>query len=142
MSLPGSKYGGHMDSAVESMQTVAEVREDAMRLLSLLVGLVLGFFVAAWFYGAGGALTIAGKEIGPDILAHVRSHGSGRTIEPGAKPDSPRVGSPDEPSDSSGSTSNSPPSGSTQNTPPSTVGDNSPPSGIGGNAYITVRWPK
>jgi hypothetical protein len=67
-----------------------------MRVLSLLVGLVLGFFVAAWFYGAGGALTIAGKQIGPDILM---LGDSGRTLEPASAPSSPPVGSPDEPSE-------------------------------------------
>lgn len=66
-----------------------------------MVGLVLGFFVAAWFYGAGGALAIAGKQIGPDILmlGDVHSEGSGRTVEPASAPSSPRVGPPEEPSE-------------------------------------------
>ncbi|WP_416192853.1 hypothetical protein [Nitrobacter sp. TKz-YC01] len=77
-------------------------------VLSLLVGLVLGFFVAAWFYKAGGALVIAGKQIGPDILllGDVHSEGSGRTVEPGAPAASPRAGSPDDPSESEAAAQN------------------------------------
>jgi hypothetical protein len=103
-----------------------------MRFLSLIVGLVLGFLAAAWFYGAGGALTIAGRQIGPDIVLHeeVHSQGSGRIVEPGSAPPS---ASPGEPSDGSGSGANTPPSGSTANTPPS---------GVGYNSYVTLRWPK
>jgi hypothetical protein len=97
---------------------------------------VLGFLAAAWFYGAGGALTIAGKQIGPDIVLHedVHSQGSGRTVEPGSALGG-AVGSPDGPSDDSGGSPsyNSPPSASVQKTEKPL---------IGGNSYIQLRWPK
>jgi hypothetical protein len=115
----------------ESVQTVNESVEDAMRVvLSLLVGLVVGFFVAAWFYKAGGALVIAGKQIGPDIqlLGDVHSEGSGRTVEPGSAPVPPRVGSPDDPSEAG-----------TQNEA-GAQSDEKPLRRY--NQYFKFRWPK
>jgi hypothetical protein len=140
MSLPGIEYGSHMDSAVESMQTAAKHRGDAMRFLSLIVGLVLGFLAAAWFYGAGGALAIAGRQIGPDIVLHeeVHSQGSGRTIV-GAPDGSSGFGTPSGSSGSAGASSDSPPSESAQEQPLS--GPNEKPVS-GGNSYIQLRWPK
>jgi hypothetical protein len=95
-----------------------------MRVLSLVVGLLLGFFFAAWFYGAGGALVIDGKKIGPDILllGDVHSEGSGRTVEPGSAPVSPRVGSPDEPSEAGAQNKEKPVRSE--------------------NQYFKIRWPK
>jgi hypothetical protein len=113
-----------MDTGGGSVQTVPEGMEDAMRVLSLVVGLVVGFFVAAWFYGAGGALVIAGKQIGPDILTlgDVHSEGSGRTVEPGSAPSSPSVGSTDEPSQAGSQNKEKPVRGE--------------------NPYFKIRWPK
>jgi len=34
-------------------------------MLGILVGLVVGFGAAAWFYGNGGAIIVAGHAIGP-----------------------------------------------------------------------------
>ena len=106
-----------------------------MRVLSLIVGLLLGFVIAAGFYGGGGALTIAGKQIGPDIVLQgdVHSEGSGRTVEPGSAPSSPRVGSPDETSESGNPNYNSPPPVSTKKTEKPLSGENS---------YFKIRWPK
>jgi hypothetical protein len=120
--------------ATESVQTVQEGLEDAMKVLSLLLGVVLGFVIAAGFYGGGGALTIAGKQIGPDILAQgdVHSEGSGRTVEPGAAVGIPPVGSADEPSEAGNPNYNSP--------PPSTQKAEKPLSGE--NSYFKIRWPK
>jgi hypothetical protein len=93
-----------------------------MRFLSLIVGLVLGFLAAAWFYGAGGALTIAGRQIGPDIQPYNVVTG-------------PHNGSSGKPADASAegeSPGSEPPAASAQEKP-STVVD---------NAYVTLRWPK
>lgn len=45
-----------------------------MKFVTLIVGLVFGFLFAAWFYDAGGALVIAGKQIEPDVLASPYFH--------------------------------------------------------------------
>jgi hypothetical protein len=119
-----------MVPATESLQTVLEGLEEAMRVLSLIVGLLLGFVIAAGFYGGDGALTIAGRQIGPDILAQgdVHSEGSGRTVEPGIPP----VGSADEPTEVGNPNYNSPPAG-TQNKEKPLSGENS---------HFKIRWPK
>ncbi len=106
-----------------------------MRVLSLLLGVVLGFVIAAGFYGGGGALTIAAKQIGPDILLQgdVHTEGSGRTVEPGSAPSSPRVGSLDDTSEGGVPTANSPPAVTQKNTAPSTIGNRS---------IFQVRLPK
>jgi hypothetical protein len=123
-----------MVPATESLQTAAESLEDAMRVVSLLLGIVLGFIIAAGFYGGGGAITIAGKQIGPDILLQgdVHSEGSGRTVEPGAAIGIPPVGSADEPVEVGNPNYNSPKIESQNKEKPLS----------GENSYFKVRWPK
>ena len=100
-----------------------------MRLLSLIVGLVLGFLGAAWFYGAGGALVIAGKQIGPDILQPNSVGGSVPAVT-GNSGDGKRFTNGGGAGFTGGSGS------------PSSAGANAPPSGVTENSLIQLRWPK
>jgi len=100
-----------------------------MKLVSLIVGIVLGFFIAAWFYGEGGALVVAGKQIGPDIVEAGSSGEKGAVNNPAVTGNSTPV-----------VTGNSAPLSGGNSLPLS--GGNVPPSGVAGNSFITVRWPK
>jgi hypothetical protein len=149
-----------MDSVGESLQTAAI--DGGIRFLSLIVGLGLGFLAAAWFYGAGGALTIAGRQIGPDILqqADFTSNSSAVTTdhppEAGGSPSYNSAGSPSYNSAGSPSPSStladekgavSKRETGTVNTP-AVTGNSSPAVTknnvpfLTGNSYIQLRWPK
>jgi hypothetical protein len=143
--------------------------EDSMKLvLAIVVGLVLGFAGAAWFYGHGGAIIVAGHAIGPaaagatygNAPGAIYGSGSGGGAIYGGGSDfssntsrpanSSNSAAPGNQSDSSGSptgssgspavTGNTPPSGQNSNSGMTVFGGGAPV--LGGNSFIIIVWPK